>query len=186
MRALGFALQDLVLLCETISAAPGRMQRFGGVAQPLAVVDFAHTPDALEKTLRALAPIARQRGGRLISVFGCGGDRDPGKRPQMGALAAALSDKVWVTSDNPRSEEPASIVEQITQGAIAAQSAAEIAVQVERRLAIVQAINDATEQDVVLVAGKGHEAYQEIKGIKHPYSDLTEVELALTQWTRPA
>ena len=186
MRALGFALQDLVSLCESISAAPGRMQRFGGVAQPLAVVDFAHTPDALEKTLRALAPIARQRGGRLISVFGCGGDRDAGKRPQMGALAAALSDKVWVTSDNPRSEEPASIVEQITQGAIAAQSAAEIAVQVERRLAIVQAINDATEQDVVLVAGKGHEAYQEIKGIKHPYSDLTEVELALTQWTRPA
>jgi UDP-N-acetylmuramoyl-L-alanyl-D-glutamate--2,6-diaminopimelate ligase len=152
------------------------MQRFGGVAQPLAVVDFAHTPDALEKTLRALAPIARQRGGRLISVFGCGGDRDPGKRPQMGALAAALSDKVWVTSDNPRSELPASIIQAVMAGA------GKQAISVENRAdAIKQAIKTAKKDDVVVIAGKGHEDYQEVAGVKYPFSDMQVAQEALQE-----
>lgn len=183
MRAWGFEMQALIPLCADIKAAPGRMQRFGGLNQPLAVVDFAHTPDALEKTLHALAPIAVERGGRLMCVFGCGGDRDPGKRPQMGAVAARLSDCVYITSDNPRSEEPAEIVAQIVEGS---QGGAQVLIEVDRRAAIASAIAHASAQDVVLIAGKGHEAYQEIKGVKYPYSDLTEVEVALTEWTKPS
>lgn len=183
MRSLGFDLVSIIPLCANIAAAPGRMQRFGGAAQPLAVVDFAHTPDALDKTLRALAPIALQRGGRLICVFGCGGDRDAGKRPQMGALAAELCDQVWITSDNPRTESPSEIVQQIAAGAV---GRAQVLVEVDRRAAIAQAMAQATEHDVVLIAGKGHEAYQDIQGVKHPYSDLNEVERALTVWTRTA
>jgi UDP-N-acetylmuramoyl-L-alanyl-D-glutamate--2,6-diaminopimelate ligase len=186
LSALGFGLEKTIPLCIDIAAAPGRMQRFGGANQPLAVVDFAHTPDALDKTLRALVPIAAQRGGQLICVFGCGGDRDPGKRPQMGALAAQLADTVWITSDNPRSEEPESIVQQIAVGAQSAQGTAQVHIEVERRHAIARAIATASDKDVVLIAGKGHEAYQEIKGVKHLYSDLTEVNSALTQWVRPA
>ncbi|MGL4768523.1 MAG: UDP-N-acetylmuramoyl-L-alanyl-D-glutamate--2,6-diaminopimelate ligase [Formosimonas sp.] len=183
VHALGFDWAQVIPLCAEIVAAPGRMQRFGGAEQPLVVVDFAHTPDALDKTLRALAPIAQQRGGRLITVFGCGGDRDAGKRPQMGALAAQLSDQVWITSDNPRTEDPHTIVQQIQAGAV---GRAEVRVEIERRVAIAQAIGAATAQDVVLVAGKGHEAYQDILGVKHPYSDIQEVEQALRQWTRTA
>lgn len=180
MHALGHDLSVLVPLCQNILAAPGRMQRFGAAHQPLVVVDFAHTPDALEKTLHALAPIAASRAGRLICVFGCGGDRDAGKRPQMGHLASTLSDVVYVTSDNPRSESPESIVAQIVEGAT---GSAQVVVEVNRKAATEQAILMANKNDVILIAGKGHEAHQEIKGIKHPYSDLTEVNNALTRWT---
>ena len=180
LKALGFAFSDIVPLCAAIQAAPGRMQRFGGDAAPLAVVDFAHTPDALEKTLQALRPIAAARGGRLVCVFGCGGDRDAGKRPQMGEIAARMADVVVVTSDNPRTEEPNGIVAQIVQGA--AQGVAQVNVEVDRRLAIDEAIAQADVADVVLVAGKGHEAYQDIMGVKHPYSDLEQVNQAIQKW----
>ena len=180
LMALGHALKDIVPLCATIQAAPGRMQRFGGDAAPLAVVDFAHTPDALEKTLQALRPIAAARGGRLVCVFGCGGDRDAGKRPQMGEIAARMADAVVVTSDNPRTEEPNGIVAQITEGA--ASGTADVHIEVDRRVAIDSAMAQASQNDVVLVAGKGHEAYQDIMGVKHPYSDLEQVNQAIQTW----
>ena len=180
LKALGFGLNDIVPLCSSIQAAPGRMQRFGGDAAPLAVVDFAHTPDALEKTLQALRPIAAARGGRLVCVFGCGGDRDAGKRPQMGEIAARMADVVVVTSDNPRTEEPNAIVAHIAQGA--AHGTAHVLVEVDRRAAIDTTIAQADVTDVVLVAGKGHEAYQDIMGVKHPYSDLEQVNQAIQKW----
>lgn len=179
--AMGHNLSEVVLMCRHLSAAPGRMQRFGGEGQPLVVVDFAHTPDALEKTLTVLRPVTELRGGRLICVFGCGGDRDVGKRPQMGRLAAMLSDSVWVTSDNPRSESPEEIVAQI---AVEAEGVAQINIEVDRRVATKSAILTANRNDVILVAGKGHEAYQEIQGVKHPYSDLVEVINALALWIK--
>lgn len=181
LLALGHRLQDILPLCAEIKAAPGRMQRFGGDVAPLAVVDFAHTPDALEKTLLALRPIAAARGGQLMCVFGCGGDRDAGKRPQMGEIAARLADVVVVTSDNPRTEEPNGIVAQIAEGA-AQGGAAHVHIEVDRRVAIDAAVAQADVADVVLIAGKGHEAYQDIMGVKHPYSDLEQVNQAIQKW----
>ncbi|TDR30832.1 UDP-N-acetylmuramoyl-L-alanyl-D-glutamate--2,6-diaminopimelate ligase [Hydromonas duriensis] len=181
LLALGHDLSIVAPLCADIKAAPGRMQRFGGEQTPLAVVDFAHTPDALEKTLTALRPIAQARGGALVCVFGCGGDRDPGKRPQMGEIAARIADRVVVTSDNPRTEEPSAIVAAVAAGTQSGQ--AQVAVEIERRMAIDRAIQDARSQDVILVAGKGHEAYQDIMGVKHPYSDLEQVQQAIQKWS---
>lgn len=181
VKALGHDLKDVVALCDSIQAAPGRMQRFGGDKAPLAVVDFAHTPDALDKTLQALRPIAHARGGKLICVFGCGGDRDAGKRPQMGGIAAALADQVVVTSDNPRTEDPNRIVTDVAAGTQIGK--ASVKIEVDRRVAIDQAIGQAGVNDVVLVAGKGHEAYQDIMGVKHPYSDLEQVNQAIQKWS---
>jgi UDP-N-acetylmuramoyl-L-alanyl-D-glutamate--2,6-diaminopimelate ligase len=115
LLAKGAPLRAALDAIETLTPAPGRMQQVGGQDAPLVVIDYAHTPDALEKTLQALRPVAQDRGGQLWCVFGCGGDRDPGKRPQMGAIAQ-LADHVLVTSDNPRSEEPRAIIEQIVAG----------------------------------------------------------------------
>lgn len=176
---LGYPLSAMIDVCASIEPAPGRMQRVGSATQPLCVIDFAHTPDALAHTLNALAPIARERGGKLICVFGCGGDRDAGKRPLMGSVAANLCDAVWITSDNPRSEPALSIVEQIASGATGRATVRQV---VLRQEAIAQAIHNATQQDVILIAGKGHEAYQEIMGVKHPYSDLNQVTHVLEQW----
>ena len=181
--ALGLDVAQCVADCAHITAAPGRMQRFGGEAQPLVVVDFAHTPDALEKTLLALRPIAQQRGGRLMCVFGCGGDRDAGKRPQMGAIAQKIADVVMVTSDNPRTESPEVIIQNILAGMDLGMP--NIHTQVLRPTAIAQVLSDASARDVVLVAGKGHEAYQDVMGVKHPYSDLETVAQALSQWQAP-
>ncbi len=151
----------------------GRMNAISQPGKPLVVVDYAHTPDALEKALAALRPITQSRGGQLAVVFGCGGDRDPGKRPQMGAVASRLADKVIVTSDNPRSESPQAIIAQILPGAPGA------SVEVDRTQAITRAVNEAGVRDVVLVAGKGHEDYQEIAGSKHPFSDQKVATIAL-------
>jgi UDP-N-acetylmuramoyl-L-alanyl-D-glutamate--2,6-diaminopimelate ligase len=145
---------------------------------PEVVVDYAHTPDALDKTLAALRPLAAARGGKLWCVFGCGGDRDTTKRPMMGAIAQQLADVVLVTSDNPRSEPAQSIVDQIVAGMRAAPAPI---VQVDRRLAIEQAIAQAAPQDVLLLAGKGHESTQEIAGVKHPFSDVLVARAALRQ-----
>jgi len=140
------------------------------------VVDYAHTPDALEKVLGALRPLAASRGGRLVCVFGCGGDRDATKRRLMGAIAESQADGVIVTSDNPRCEAPASIIEAVLSGMRIAAQATAIE---DRREAIAHAIRSAREGDVVLLAGKGHEDYQEIAGVRRPFSDLEEAQCAL-------
>jgi UDP-N-acetylmuramoyl-L-alanyl-D-glutamate--2,6-diaminopimelate ligase len=157
----------------------GRMQRLGGRLQndePLVVIDYAHTPDALDKTLGALRPIAAARGGALVCMFGCGGDRDATKRPLMGAIAERLADQVVVTSDNPRSEDPRTIVDQIVAGMQAPDRARRIE---DRASAILQAVRGAAREDVVLLAGKGHEATQEIHGKKRAFSDQDHARLAL-------
>jgi UDP-N-acetylmuramoyl-L-alanyl-D-glutamate--2,6-diaminopimelate ligase len=159
--------------------ANGRMQRLGGRLQsdePLVVIDYAHTPDALEKTLAALRPIAQARGGELVCMFGCGGNRDATKRPLMGAIAERLADGVVVTSDNPRSEDPQSIIDQIVAGMKGPSNARRIE---DRASAILQAVRSAAREDVVLLAGKGHEATQEIMGKKRAFSDQDHARLAL-------
>lgn len=161
----------------------GRMQRLGGRLQndePLVVIDYAHTPDALEKTLDALRPIADARGGALVCMFGCGGDRDATKRPLMGAIAERLADQVVVTSDNPRSEEPQRIIDQIVAGMDAPANARRID---DRASAILQAVRGAAREDVVVLAGKGHEATQEIMGKKRAFSDQDHARLALAART---
>jgi UDP-N-acetylmuramoyl-L-alanyl-D-glutamate--2,6-diaminopimelate ligase len=152
---------------------PGRLETVGGPDEPLVVVDYAHTPDALENALGALRGVAAARGGQLIAVFGCGGDRDRGKRPLMGEVARRLADRVVLTSDNPRSENPAAILAEISVGAPDAE------VIEDRAAAIRRTILAADSADVVLLAGKGHEPYQEIAGVKRPFSDLDAAKTAL-------
>jgi UDP-N-acetylmuramoyl-L-alanyl-D-glutamate--2,6-diaminopimelate ligase len=178
LRALGVPLADAARVGGLVTPVPGRMQRVaaGAAGQPEVVVDYAHTPDALEKVVAALRPLAAARGGRLHCVFGCGGDRDATKRPLMGAIAARLADNVIVTSDNPRTEDPAAIVGQIAAGAA---GGAPVRTIVDRRVAIAEALRDAGAADVVLVAGKGHEDYQEIGGRRLPFSDVDEARAAL-------
>jgi UDP-N-acetylmuramoyl-L-alanyl-D-glutamate--2,6-diaminopimelate ligase len=141
-------------------------------------VDYAHTPDALEKALLALRPLAQSRGGRLWCVFGCGGDRDPVKRPLMGAVAARLADVPCITSDNPRSEAPATIIAQIRAGMPA--DLPSLLAYEDRATAIATAVAHAASNDVILVAGKGHEDYQEIQGVKRPFSDMEQAQTALS------
>jgi UDP-N-acetylmuramyl-tripeptide synthetase len=167
-------LNDAVAAIAKIKSVSGRMQQFGGGDKPLVVVDYAHTPDALENVLMSLR---EQTQGKLICVFGCGGDRDTGKRPLMGAIAEKLADHVVVTSDNPRSESPALIIEQIVSGMVVQPSIAP-----DRAIAIQQTIKFANKDDIVLVAGKGHEDYQEVDGIKMPFSDIAIVKDALSTW----
>ena len=156
-----------------LSPPPGRLETIGGVNEPLVVVDYSHTPDALESALNALRGVARARGARLVAVFGCGGDRDRGKRPLMGEIATRLADAVVLTSDNPRSEKPEAILDEIR---VAAPGAEVIA---DRRLAIHKTIGEAHPADVILLAGKGHEPYQEIAGVRRPFSDMAEAKSAL-------
>ena len=157
-----------------ISPVSGRMESFGGGEKPLVVIDYAHTPDALEKALKALRG---QVHGQLVCVFGCGGDRDTGKRPLMARIACELADNVVMTSDNPRSENPSEILKQMEVGALGKYQVIE-----DRELAIQTAIRHASIGDGVLVAGKGHETYQEIAGVRHPFSDITVSKMALEQW----
>ena len=175
LLAKGIAWDAAIHALERLTAVPGRMEQFGGQDAPLIVIDYAHTPDALEKTLLTLRQVAEQRGGELWCVFGCGGDRDPGKRPQMGAVAE-MADHVIVTSDNPRSEDPGQIIAQILSGM---KSAATVQTQEDRAAAILRAVRKASKADVVLLAGKGHETYQEIKGKKLPFLDADHTALAL-------
>jgi UDP-N-acetylmuramoyl-L-alanyl-D-glutamate--2,6-diaminopimelate ligase len=152
------------------------MERLSEPGKPLVAVDYAHTPDALDKALQALAPLARQRAGKLWCVFGCGGDRDPIKRPLMAAVAEKNADRVVVTSDNPRSEKPENIISQILLGLSRREC---VEVQADRALAIAETIRLAAPQDVVLLAGKGHEDFQEIAGVKLPFSDQAHAQAAL-------
>jgi UDP-N-acetylmuramoyl-L-alanyl-D-glutamate--2,6-diaminopimelate ligase len=151
----------------------GRMQRLGGEGQPLVVIDYAHTPDALEK---ALAALRAHVAGRLICVFGCGGDRDRGKRPLMGRIAEQGADQLVITDDNPRTEVSAAIIEDILAGI---ERTEQVTVIANRAEAIAQTIAAAAAGDVILLAGKGHETYQEINGVRHPFSDIEQAERAL-------
>ena len=181
LMARGERLEDIALAARQLTPSPGRMQGIGGKDEPLIVVDYAHTPDALEKALGVLRETASARGGSLICVFGCGGDRDPGKRAPMGAVADALADQVVVTSDNPRSEDPQAIIAVILAGMQRPR------VEPDRAKAIYFAIMQASDRDLILIAGKGHEPYQEIAGVRHPFSDIDAAKsaLALRQRSSP-
>jgi len=200
MRAMGIPLAEAVRACGGLLPVPGRMELVkptsaagpsqgarapsGGsaahvvasVGGPIVAVDYAHTPDALDKALQALKPLAAQRGGQLWCVFGCGGDRDPVKRPLMAAVAEKNADRVVVTSDNPRTEKPENIISQILLGLSRREC---VEVQADRAKAIAGTIAAAGAHDVVLLAGKGHEDYQEIAGVKHPFDDKVHARAAL-------
>jgi UDP-N-acetylmuramoyl-L-alanyl-D-glutamate--2,6-diaminopimelate ligase len=176
MRCQGITLANAVAACADLQPVPGRMECAGGANEPLVAVDYAHTPDALDHALQALRPMVAARGGKLWCVFGCGGDRDTSKRPLMGVIAAKLADRVVVTSDNPRSEKAEAIIAQILLGLPSCKS---VEVQADRALAIAQTIAQAATQDVVLIAGKGHEETQDIAGVKTPFSDRTHAQAAL-------
>jgi UDP-N-acetylmuramoyl-L-alanyl-D-glutamate--2,6-diaminopimelate ligase len=179
LRALGHGLREIAAVVPALTAVPGRMQRVPATRPgPEVVVDYAHSPDALEKVLHALRPFATERGGALWCVFGCGGNRDAGKRPKMGAIAQRLADRIVITSDNPRHEAAEAIVAQVAAG-LAPREDARVALVVDRRTAIADAVRRADAKDVLLVAGKGHEDYQEIAGVRHPFSDLVEAQAAL-------
>ena len=176
LLAKGVSLRDAIAAVEALNSVPGRMQQLGGQDAPLVVIDYAHTPDALEKTIATLRKVAQDRGGKLWCVFGCGGDRDPGKRAQMGAISQA-ADHVVVTSDNPRSEDIGGIIAQIVAG-MDATKAPHVAIE-DRAGAILWAVRHAARADVVLLAGKGHETHQEIKGKKLPFRDAEHAAIAL-------
>ncbi len=162
-----------------VELVKGRFERVDSGRGFLVVVDYAHSPDSLQKTLQAAREILQSAGknGRLIAVFGCGGNRDRGKRPKMGKIAEDMSDLVIVTSDNPRDEDQDAIVDQILSGM--SQQSERVARIVNRREAIRESIRRARENDIVVLAGKGHEDYQEIRGVRHHFDDREEVEKAL-------
>jgi UDP-N-acetylmuramoyl-L-alanyl-D-glutamate--2,6-diaminopimelate ligase len=176
LLALGFDLETAVEKTSNLQSVCGRMEYFGGDELPTVFVDFAHTPDALEKVLQSL----RHHNPKSLSVvFGCGGNRDAGKRSLMGAIAEKYADKVIITDDNPRFEEGGAIVSDILTGC----EDKNITVIRDRALAIQTAISQAKTGDCVVIAGKGHENYQEIKGVKTPFSDQEIVKKALALWT---
>ncbi|HNQ04397.1 MAG TPA: UDP-N-acetylmuramoyl-L-alanyl-D-glutamate--2,6-diaminopimelate ligase [Thiobacillaceae bacterium] len=178
LLAADIPLADALTALARVRATAGRTQKVEGFPQaPTVIIDYAHSPDALEKVLAALKPLTT---GRLICVFGSGGGRDTGKRPLMGAAVASGADVAVLTSDNPRDEDPARIVADILQGMPDGQR-----VILDRRQAIQTAIAQAGPEDIVLLAGKGHEDYQEIGGVRRPFSDLVEARAALARW-RPA
>jgi UDP-N-acetylmuramoyl-L-alanyl-D-glutamate--2,6-diaminopimelate ligase len=195
----GVPLRKAIAALAAVKPVPGRLQRLGGGAKPLVVVDYAHTPDALKHALTCLRELLGKRdsrltdplptlplakgegkggGSRLICVFGCGGDRDRGKRPLMGRVAERLADRVVVTSDNPRGEDPRGIIEDIVAGT---RGAEEIVIEANRERAIRRAVAGARRGDIVLLAGKGHENYQEIRGARRPFSDVAVAREALAE-----
>lgn len=173
-------LETAMTLIKQLKSVPGRLEmiNFNDTNHPLMVVDFAHTPDALEKVLEALKPIAKARGGQLICVFGCGGNRDRGKRPIMGKIAALNADRVILTSDNPRTENPEDILQQIMQG-VDTVNQDKISIVPDRAFAILTSVKQSLPNDTVLVAGKGHESYQEIDGKQFAFSDQEHIRIAL-------
>jgi len=176
LGTMGFRVDQIDKELAALTPVPGRMQCLGEGDQPLVIVDYAHTPDALEKALEATR---EHTAGKLLCVFGCGGDRDNGKRPEMGRIAAKLADVPYITSDNPRTEDPQQIIDMIVPGC---ENAAELQIYVDRELAIQAAIKAADSNDVVLIAGKGHEDYQEIMGKRYPFDDVKVAQAALREW----
>lgn len=187
LDALGIHLLQSAGLVSLLTPVPGRLQTVTPIGldptrkQPLVVVDYSHTPDSLERALEALGPVAAARGGSLVCVFGCGGDRDKTKRPLMGQIAARLADRVLVTSDNPRTELPGDILADILKGMPEGARA-----EPDRGCAIIEMILKASSADVVLVAGKGHETYQEVNHVRQPFDDLEWSRLGLLLRDRPA
>ena len=186
LRALGLPLDQAARVVPALTPVPGRMDRVTPpdvtVRGPEVVVDYAHTPDALDKALAALRPLAAARGGQLWCVVGCGGNRDASKRPLMGAMAQRGADQVVLTSDNPRGESPALILAQIQAGMVADVLVSQrVQVIEDRRAAIQHAVLNAADADVVLLAGKGHEDTQEVAGVKRPFQDSAVASQALTQ-----
>jgi UDP-N-acetylmuramoyl-L-alanyl-D-glutamate--2,6-diaminopimelate ligase len=179
LLAKGFGLEEAAARLRRVRAVPGRMEQFTDASGRSVVVDYAHTPDALQKSLASLRGHCR---GELAIVFGCGGDRDHGKRPEMGAIAGQLADRVVLTDDNPRTEDGAAIVAEILAGC----DRADILIQRDRRLAITEAVARLKVGDVLLVAGKGHEQTQEINGVKYPFSDRAIVSQLLETANREA
>ena len=169
----GMPPENVAERLAALPSPPGRLEKIGGHNEPLIVVDYAHTPDALQSALGALRAVATARGAGLTAVFGCGGDRDRGKRPLMGKIATQLADRVVLTSDNPRSEDAQAILDEIHVAATGAEVIA------DRTQAIRQTILAAHPADVILLAGKGHEPYQEISGVRRPFSDAGEARAAL-------
>jgi UDP-N-acetylmuramoyl-L-alanyl-D-glutamate--2,6-diaminopimelate ligase len=176
MRALGSTLESLVAEIKNLNAPTGRMQRLSKSNAPTVVIDYAHTPDALEKTLSILRSLADED---LAAVFGCGGDRDRGKRAVMGAIAERFADRIYLTDDNPRTENSSQIINDIASGIVAKDKAKIIS---DRAKAITMSIQDATVKDIVLIAGKGHEDYQIIGAEKFPFSDQQHAQSALDNW----
>jgi UDP-N-acetylmuramoyl-L-alanyl-D-glutamate--2,6-diaminopimelate ligase len=177
LLALGFSLNEAAAKVSALQSVPGRMEYFGGDNQPVVFVDFAHTPDALEKVLQS---VKHHNPNTLEVVFGCGGNRDAGKRPLMGSIAEKLADNIIITDDNPRFEEGEAIVADILSGC----ENQNLTVIRDRALAIETAIFQAKTGDCVVIAGKGHENYQEIKGVKTPFSDQTIVKNVLENWKK--
>ncbi len=178
LHALNWSLGDIATALARLGSVPGRMNRYGGGDKPLVVVDYAHTPDALEQALRGLR---EHEHARLHCVFGCGGERDTGKRPQMAAAAQALADRIIVTDDNPRHENGDDIVDDILAG-LDDDGLARTTVERDRARAIAIAVAMAGADDIVLVAGKGHEPYQDIAGVKRPFDDGEQACIALQAW----
>ncbi len=176
LLAEGLSPAEIVVRLHKLQPPPGRMACYGGKDQPLVVVDYAHTPDALAHILSALRDVATARQGRLVCLLGCGGDRDPGKRPEMGRAAVAGADAVWITSDNPRGEDPEAIIAAIAQGAPGAHT------MTDRAHAIAAVVAGAAISDVILLAGKGHERTQEIRGQRYPFDDAVHALAALDAW----
>lgn len=184
MLVSGVPFDGALAALGKLDPVSGRMQRIGGGAQPLVVVDYAHSPDALEQTLATLTDVAHAAGGKLWCVFGCGGERDRGKRAMMGAVASRHADRIVVTSDNPRGEDPATIIADVLAG-MHAEGGHSIVTEPDRARAIALAISEAGAGDVVLLAGKGHETYQEIAGRRHAFSDLAVAHEALKALRAP-
>lgn len=177
--ALGFDGKAVANVLKSCKGAQGRMEKVysatGTSDKPLVIVDYAHTPDALKNVASTLSQL-KQPGQRLVIVFGCGGDRDKTKRPEMAKIAEEFADSVYVTSDNPRTEDPAKIIKDIEAGFSSDFSYKSI---VSRKKAIHSAISESDESDIILIAGKGHETYQEIDGIRSHFDDREEARLAL-------
>lgn len=188
MLASGIKLPDAIRALQNVRPIPGRMEKYAAADQPIVIVDYAHTPDALEKVLCTLREVLRtthqnkavnSSSPRLHCVLGCGGDRDTGKRAMVGEVATRLADAVIFTSDNPRTEDPLSIIRDIAMGA----GVSDYQVEVDRALAIYQAIANAQPHDIVLIAGKGHEKFQEIQGRRIPFNDAEVVQQVLKDLT---
>lgn len=171
LYANGFEIDEISQDIRKLNSVAGRMELIH--QKPTVIVDFAHTPDALQQVISAIRAHQSNSTGKLVVVFGCGGDRDQGKRPLMAAVSEGLADEVVITSDNPRSEKPEQIIEQIMQGL---KQPGRAIVDVDRQSAIEKVLASASAEDIVLIAGKGHEDYQEIQGVKQPYSDIEVVE----------
>ena len=169
--ASGYSIQKIVKQISLISQVPGRMERLGSKNTPKIFVDYAHTPDALKKVLETLK---KQTDGNLICIFGCGGDRDTGKRKDMAQVASKIADINFITSDNPRNENPENIINEISK-----YMKGSYRIELDREKAIDKAIKHAKKNDVILIAGKGHETYQEIKGVRYSFSDQKYARKAL-------